>query len=237
MASPEENTTEVLQRSLKRWRRIALVSIVVTLGLGGFSAYLLRSLDADYSALFDRTVPLLSDLRLLGNDALSTQRALLSALLAESEESRVAPVARASNLMEAGAVLRRSLARGNFFTERAESFAVMDRKGAVYDAAAADVVALLKRRQLPEADRVRRERARPALDEYLGEIENVARSVEAHSQSVNDRISDSARSRSAIVVGVASLPLVIGTFVLLALAALVSFMVLIFRRFGPEEEA
>ncbi len=235
MAADVENSPENLARELRRWRLTAGLLLVVILVLGSFSAYLARSIDGEYLRLLDRSVPVLNELRLLGHDALSTQRAVLSGLLGQAEADRKNAIARAQQFDEMGSALRQTLSTRQVFANDAAGYALLDRKGDAYDSTVSEIVALLKQNRNEEADAIRQAKARPALDEYLEQIDVAARYVEAHSQTERDEISSSARNRSAIVFGVASLPLVVGTLLGAIVLGLVFAMVVLFRRLGPEE--
>lgn len=209
--------------------------LVGIIGLGLVSAYLLRSMDHDYSDLIDRSVPVLNEMRALSTSALSAQRSLLAGLLAEDDSRRAVAYTRVQAFIDTGRHIRRALGDREIFQSSGTALKPLDRAGSNYEEAVEEFLALAKNHRMTEAQAWRRAKVKPALDLYLTQLEIAARYVEDRSQKISDDYSDVARSRSAILIGFASLPILIGSIMLIVVVVVIVGMILIFRRVGVDD--
>lgn len=234
MREHSDKPPERLIRELKRWKMLAAVLLGLVVVLGSLSAWLMRAMATEYSRLIDRSVPALTDLREIDNSALSAHRALLAALLAENREACDLALGRLEAQLDQSRRMRDSLSRQPIF-EGPEPLAALNKAGADYETAANEFLALARGGRMAEASARRNDRVKPTLDAYLAEIGAASRMVADRSQKQNADMTDTVRSRSALLVGVASLPVIIGSVALLAVIAVIVAMVVIFRRAGVED--
>src|SRR5688572_28449304 len=101
--------SSLLVRKLGRLRAIIVVLILANLGMGGFSVYLLRELDEQYTVLIGDSVPVLADLRELLAQAVAAQRGTGPILLGAPVDRRAALIEQGRGAIERDRQMRRQL--------------------------------------------------------------------------------------------------------------------------------
>lgn len=237
MRPTSEASIESLLREVRRWKLAAVAMLAVIIGLGLISASLLRSLDDHYAGLIDRSVPVLNEVRALSTSALSAQRSLLASLLAEDEAKREAAYERIAGFVAAGRHIRDGLDARDIFENGKAALRALHQTGADYEAAVGEFLALARSGRVEAARELRLNKVKPALDAYLAQLEIAGRYVEARSQKMGDDYSAEARSHSAIIFGLAGAPLLIALGAVVTVAAIILWMIIIFRRAGVDDAA
>ena len=231
-ASSPVNPSPGLIRRLK----LALVIMVVSnLSLGCFSVYLLRTLDASYSGLLDRSLPLMTGLRQLTKETVSMQRHVLASLVAQDPVQRADAKAKLKESTEKQHRLLDSLLRSAEFAARPELSAAMRGAAQTYETGLVSFDRELKSGNWKAADQVRNEILRPTIASYLSLIDQAAVAVEASSQSINEDYSNQVRTHSTILLGLASWPLMVAFIVTLVVAVIIAVLVFVYRQVGTEQ--
>ena len=202
---------------------------------GALCAYLLRSLDRNYADLIDHSVPVINELRALNKQALSAQRGILASLVRVNEPGREDALKGIRVAIAADRKIRARILLQSILQDGSKHALILNHTGEDYDQAATDVVNLLAQGRNSEADKVRHEMARPALNLYLNCIESAANYVENTSQRISDEYTEGTQSQSAILLGLAGLPLFIAGVIIMAVFAAIFMMWLVLRRAGFDD--
>lgn len=237
MPPPANPSVEVLARELRRWKIFALVLLAALVGVGAFSAYVVRELDEDYSRLFDRTLPLMDELRVVGREEANAFRALVTGLV----ESEPAPVDHAvTDARESLERIRRLLDRlekSGVLKERPELLRGIRVANGDYLAAAGDLLPRVAVGNTAQRERVSIENLRVALDRALTSNRVAIQFVESRSQAISDDYTRIVRNRATLLLGIAGLPVAFGTLIVVVVAFVVVAMIWTFRRVGAEDGA
>ena len=235
MAFISQHNAETLARALRRWKIFALTLLVALVGMGFFSAYLVRQLDRDYSLLIDRTLPLIDDIRAVAREQSTSFRAIVSGLVEND------PVQVANAVQQAQAAMDRmrrgeaALLTSDILQEQPDLLGALRKADTAYLAAASEILPHVTTSVTAEAERERLERLRAALENANVVTRQLIQFVENRSQSLSDDYSHLARTHSTILFGIAGLPVILGSLAVLAIVLVIVAMMLIFRRASLEE--
>lgn len=229
------HAAEPLARQLRRWKVISGVLLLMVVGLGVFSAYLIRQMDRDYSSLIDRTLPLIDEIRLVSREQSTAFRSIVSGLV-ENEPGKVAAAAQqARSAMEEMRRGEAVLLASEVLRERPELIEALKKTDAAFLAAADDILPYVSATSTAEAERERLERLRGTLENANATTRQMIQFVEDRSQSISDDFSQFARTRSTILFGIAGLPVVVGSLAAIAIVLVIVAMLIIFRRTGLDD--
>lgn len=225
-ASPSSN---------RRLKILVGILVVSNLFLGCLSAYLLRTLDRNYSGLIDRGVPLLNEVRQLTKETVSMQRQVLATLLATE------PVARREATQRLQVAITRqkdSLARlllAEALVARPELSQRLRQSSQSYESDLATFLAYLEGDRRAEAEKLRAEALRPGVNNYLDVIDEAAMAVETSGREMNGIFSDRVRTQSTVLVGLASWPLIVGLALTILISLIIGLLVFVYRQVGTEQ--
>lgn len=225
----------VSSSSNRRLKLLVGVLVISNLLLGCLSAYLLRSLDRNYSGLIDRGIPVLQEVRQLTKETVSMQRQALATMVAAE------PVARreaTQRLQVAIARQKNSLARllqSDALVARPELSKTLRQSSQSYESDLATFLVHLEAGRRDEADKLRVESLRPSVNSYLDVIDEAAVAVETNGKEMTGLISDRVRTQSTILVGLASWPLLVGLVIVVLIGLIIGLLVFIYRQVGTEQ--
>ncbi len=234
MSGTSDSPQAIITRRVKRLRAAVVALLLTVILLGSLSAYLLRSLDRDYSALIDRSVPVLNELRVLTGETLSAQRALLASLAAVDDEGRVRSLVYMEAQMALGRLGREELIRRTIFSGEEAMLRDLARTGADYEALGAQFVALMKEERVKEAQQLRNEKIKDVIKAYLDEIERAAKFVEGESHRARDSFSGAVQSQSRLLLSLAGLPIALMLVLGIVVAAFAAIALMVFFWSEPE---
>lgn len=203
--------------------------VLSNIGLGAFSAYLLRSTDARYSHLLERSVPALNDLRAETAQLAVAVRVTGIPLLRVADELRPNAVRNAHAAIERDRELRAKVMNDQWPQSAHDSRAEIERSGDRFDAASDQVIALAAAGRVDEASKVRESVLRPAFDDYLGVIAKTADAVEGASLKASDDMSAHTGSMAAVLLGLAGWPVIVLVALLFLTAVFVIVLMVLFR--------
>ncbi len=205
--------------------RIRFVLILALLGsnllVGVLSLYFLRSMDQRYSVLFDRSVPLLNNLRTLTRELGGVQRlarrisdpkneADWSALLRQMDE--------ASNNAKAHGLEISSMD----LLKETRHLGAMVRLSREYDDKVDRFLVLARAQKIVEANQFNAEVLRPAYDRYMDVLDNVANYVEREGSDLRVRYAEDSRMFGGFLLAFAGWPLLAAGVIIVVMALLVS---------------
>jgi hypothetical protein len=230
----DRNHVEIIA-AMGRLKRLAVLLIILCFLLGGFCAYLIRAVNREYSALVGQSLGTIGELHKLTRHALSAQRAILATLVGDDVDNLEALARRVETELVGGRRAREEIRTSAALARSADLARAIDEQGRAYEATVGDVLKLLAVGNTAEANRLRHDKARVALDLYLKSIEEAAQVVEAGSLKNSEAYAARVRSHSAIVFGLAGLPVLFMAAIAATVVAVLVTMWLVMRRAGFEE--
>lgn len=213
--------------SVRNLKLLLLALLVSNVSLGLLSFFLLRFVDQHYTALLERTVPLLSDLQTLTAKSVNAMRGTNPDAIGRSFGDPV-QVARFRAAVDDDRALRVTLSRpwpNELHAGRDE----IERAGGLFTKWCTETLDLHSKGERAAALRVRDERLRPAFEDYLNTLTKAADLVEANSDKLNEQFSDTTGSFSRIVLGVGIWPVVAMGALLVLTAVFLGVLMLAFR--------
>ena len=223
-------------RDLRRWKFIAGVLLIGLIGLGMFSAYLVRQLDRDYSLLLDRTLPLIDDIRRVAREQSTVFRSIVTGLVENDPAQVNAAIQQAQAAVDRMRHDEAVLLTSDILQERADLLAEQKKADQAFVAVVTDLLPHVTATATAEDERERLERLRAALEHANAVSRELIQFVENRSQSISDDYSHLARTRAAIIFGIAGLPLLVGTLAALVIVCVIGAVILLFRRYGTEDQ-
>lgn len=204
-----------------RLRFILILALLASnLLVGVVSLFFLRSLEQRYTALFERSVPLINNLRTLTRELSTVQRlvrrisdpqhepawaALLPQMVAASDKAR----AHAQEI--SGMEALKEVSRG-------QALATLSQE---YDARVDYFLNLIQTGKISEANQYNITTMRPYFDEYMDALDEVANQVEREGSDLRERYTKDTRRFSAVLLAFAGWPLVAVGVIIVAMALLV----------------
>ena len=228
------NPTQALS-SNRRLKFLVVILIVSNLLLGCVSAYLLRTVDRNYSVLIDRSFPRMNELRQLTKETVSMQRHVLAALVASDSVTREDSLQKLESTGARQKIHLKGLLRAEEILAKPELSKTLSQSAQVYETGIEAYLALMSAGRRDEADNLRKDLLRPSVNLYLDAIDQAAMTVEASGQALKDVYSTRAKAQGTILVGLASWPLVVGLVLAFLLAVIIGVLVLVYRRVGSEQ--
>ncbi len=215
--------------ALRQLKLLVVVLVLSNLALGGFSFYVLRTLDQNYSELILGAVPLLNDLQGLTAQSVETMRETGPALFNTPANERAAAVQRTELAITADRRLRTAILNRPWRSSLDTTLSVLKVAGENFTKIATDVVHRYATGETAEATRLRDERLRPAFAQYLDATTKAADILEAESLKASEALSVQAGSTSKWVLGAASWPIALLAGLLALTAIFVVVLMVLFR--------
>ncbi len=215
--------------TLRQLKVLVVVLVLSNIGLGAFSAYLLRSTDERYSLLLERSVPVLNDLRAETAQLAIAVRLTGIPLLRATEAERAGAVQLARAAIQRDRELRTKVMNDPWPPSTPDRRADLQRHGQRVDAASEQVITLAAAARSDEAAKVRAKELRPAFDDYLDAIANAADTVERASMKESDAMTARTGSMAAVVLGLSGWPVIVLVALLLLTAVFVIVLMVLFR--------
>ena len=200
MAKPVSTSLHDQSSTVRQLKVLVVILVLSNIALGGFSFYLLRSLDRGYTALISRTVPALNDLQTLTASCAEAMRTTGMPLLDIPAERRPDAIKRARLALDRDRMQRKGILSHEWLAANSAPRAEFQAAGDGFSQLASDVVKLAADGQIAEAGRLREETLRPAFDRYLAAATNAADVVEA--EGLRDSSDLTAKTGARVEVGV-----------------------------------
>lgn len=235
MSSPLGSLPWETALAIKRLKRLVMLLVFLCLLLGGYCGYLLHAMDRDYNAIVQRSLTAMNLLHKLTKESLGTQRAVLAGLVAGKLDDREAIVKQIGQSLGAGRDTRQEIHLTGVLDGPPDTFAAIESNGRDYEAAVAEYLKLLAVDKIDEANLVRHDQARVALNLYLESIEKAARQLEAAGLQASEDYSADVHRHTAMVLGLAGLPALFIAAIAATVLAVIAMMWVVLRRTGIEE--
>lgn len=235
MSSPLGSLPWEAALAIKRLKRLVMMLVFLCLLLGGYCGYLLHAMDRDYNAMVQRSIMGMNLLHKLTKESLSTQRAVLTGLVGSKLDDREAIVKAIGKSLAAGREARQEIRLSGVLDGPVDTLAAIERNGREYEEAVTEYLKLLAADKLEDADRVRHDKARVELNQYLESIESAARQMEASGLQASEDYSVDVHRNTAVVLGLAGLPALFIAAIGVTVLAVIAMMWVVLRRSGIEE--
>lgn len=213
---------------IKQLQLLVVVLILSNVGLGGFSFYLLRKLDREYSVVIGRSVPILNSLQTLTAKAMEAMRATNPTQFGKQSDRASAFVQQAGQQFAADREERSKALRSEWAGAAAER-TELQVAGDDFTRLGADVLAHYGSGRVDEAIRVREGDLRVAFDRYIAAATKAADVLEIESTKLNSDLSERAGNVSSVVLGISTWPLILLLGILLVTMALIILLMMFFR--------
>jgi len=219
-----------------RLRFVLILALLASnLLVGVLSLFFLRSMDRRYSALFDRSVPLINNLRTLTRELGSVQRMARRISDPNNETDWIALLPQmedGSNSAKAHAVEISSME----LLKGTRHVGAMANFGREYDDKVDAFLALARARKISEANQYNIDVLRPAYDHYMDALDGVANFVEREGSDLRVRYAQESRLFGGFLLAFAGWPLLAAGVIIVVMALLViGLLVAVFfpRLFAP----
>ena len=221
-----------------RLRFILIIALLASnLLVGVASLWFLRSMEQRYTALFERSVPLLNNLRALTRELSTVQRLVRRVSDPRNEPawaSLVPQMVATSDLAKAHAT-EISAMEALKAVPRGRSLATLSQE---YDARVDHFLGLVQAGKLTESNEYNIATLRPYFDEYMDALDDVANQVERDGSDLRESYTRDTRRFSAVLLAFAGWPLLVGALLVLIIGLLVAgllFSVFFPRLFAPKQ--
>jgi hypothetical protein len=211
-------------------KQLILVLLVSNVVLGVLSVYLLRTLDRDYSVLIEDSVPVLNQLRTMNKSGSGAYRAALWSMVLPDAAGRADAFKQSQTATHKGKQFRIRVMAAEIFAGQKALIDQLRVTGEAYDKAVTEFLAFMAQNNSPGAAQARFEQIRPVFKNYANAIETAANYVESRSANLSADYTARMRSRTTLVLSIASWPvLVIATAMLLTLG-IIAVTLLVFKQ-------
>jgi hypothetical protein len=204
-----------------RLRFVLILALLASnLIVGVLSLFFLRSMDRRYSALFDRSVPLINNLRTLTRELSSVQRLARRISDPKNETdwaSLLQQMDEGSNSAKAHAVE----ISGMELLNGTRHVGAMVRFGREYDDKVDEFLALARAQKIAEANQYNIDMLRPAYDRYMDALDAVASFVEREGSDQRVRYAEESRLFGGFLLAFAGWPLLAAGVIIVVMAVLV----------------
>lgn len=222
--------------TVRRLKRLVMLLVFLCLVMGGFCGYLLHAMDRDYNAMVQRSITAMNLLHKLTKSSLGTQRAVLAGLVAGRLDNREEIVKSIGRSLADGRDARQELRLSGVLDGPPNAFTAIESDARDYEAAVAEYLKLLAADRIDEANLVRHDKARVALNHYLDSIEKASHQLEADGLQAGEDYSDEVHRNSAVVLGLAGLPALFVAVIGATVLAVIAMMWVVLRRSGAGED-
>ena len=212
---------------LKLLAGVLLASNIV---LGVMSGYLLRTVDRNYSTLIDRTVPTLTHIRSANREASSSFRALIVSLVNDDPETCAHELRQAQDSLAREKQLRAQVLASAILDDKPPLLAEFQEAASAYEQETTDLMGRVTPEMTAEEERTRINQLHLTLERYSIAIGRVSDFVESRSQSISGDYSSETHSRSALMLRLASWPVLAAAVIATLTVALVIITLLVFKR-------
>lgn len=204
-----------------RLRFVLILALLASnLLVGVLSLLFLRSMDQRYAALFDRSVPLINNLRTLTRELGAVQRLARRVSDPKNEaawEALLPQMAEGSKNARTHALEISGMAT----LKDSRHVASMADSGRDYDEKVSEFLRLVREEKLTEANHFNSEVLRPAYDRYMEAVDDVADFVEREGNGLRARYAQDSRLFGGFLLAVAGWPLLAAGGIVVVMAVLV----------------
>ena len=199
---------------------LILALLASNLIVGVLSLFFLRSMEQRYSALFDRSVPLINNLRTLTRELSGVQR-LARRISDPKNETNWAALVQQMDESSNSAKAHAMEISGMELLKESRHVGEMLRFGRDYDDKVDQFLVLARAERIAEASQFNVDTLRPAYDRYLDALDGVASFVEREGSNLRVRYAQDSRMFGGFLMAFAGWPLLAAGAVVVVMALLV----------------
>ena len=223
-SSPNDQAT-----TLRNLKVLVVLLVVSNILVGVLSVYLLRAVDRRYSELVGQSVPALNDVRELMSQAVAGMRSTNPNNFVGPTKDAAVALQTARARLASVQNFRGETLKNSYFSAHPEAGAAIVQAGLEFERAGAEVSRLYAQGRIAEVAALRDEKVLPSFDRYVAAIGSASDAIEAGSLATSKDYTVRTNSLTAIVLGVASWPLLALVGLLLLTAVFVIAMMIAFR--------
>jgi len=216
--------------TLRRLKALAIVLVLSNFLLGAFSVYLIQRTDRDYSLLINESVPALYEGRHVGQQMGIVYRSIIAALITQDPAVCAAQVERAKQALAKGKELREQLLQLDMLQKNPSLAGELKEAGEAFAQAAAEILPRITPEDSADAERVRLDHMQALYERHIASLEKIATMAAGHAELSSEAYSDLSRSRSELVLGLASWPLLLAAVIVGLTIVIVVVMLVVFRQ-------
>ncbi len=212
--------------------RDVLIAFICVLYLASIigNFYLLRKMDRDYSDLIDHSVPVLNQLNKVTASAAYAMHATYPTLFAESAPKRVDSLKMAREALANEMKFRAELFNTNGMGVEVTDMAELQSAGSDFSRIGNEIVGLYTENRSAEANTLREQKFRPALERYLAATKVLSNTVSRLGEESNSQITVKTKKSSLAILSLGGWPVVIFLGVVLSISALLMMLMFIMAK-------
>ncbi len=216
-------------RRVRFWLIVGL--LVSNLAVGILSLFFLRSVNQRYAVLFERSIPVVNNLRTLTRELGGVQRFARRVVDPQNEPKWGELVPQMDDLSDKARLHAVEISNAELFkaTPHADAIATMGRE---YDGKVDAFLKLVHAGKLSEANRYNMETLRPAYDAFQLKLDAAADFVEDQGNNLRDRYTQDSRFFGGLLLAFAGWPVIAAGIAVLVLSLLI--VTLLVTIFTPE---
>ena len=216
-------------RRVRFWLVVGL--LVSNLAVGILSLFFLRSVNQRYAVLFERSIPVVNNLRTLTRELGSVQRVARRIVDPDNEPNWKELSPQMDDFSRKARVHALEISNADLFNDTPHSGAIanMSRE---YDTKVNSFLGLVHAGKLSEANHYNIDTLRPAYDNYQLKLDAAADYVENQGNNLRDRYTQESRFFGGLLLAFAGWPVIAAGIAVLVLALLI--VTLLVTIFTPE---
>lgn len=194
--------------------------------------YFLRKIDRNYSDLFDRSVPALSQLNKVTASAAYAMHQTYPGLFDKNAPGRASAVQKAREALATATICRIIFLKAEFARLEENDMMELKAAGEGFSSIGNQVVNLYNEEHLADANQVREREFRPTLERYIAVTKLIADKITKIGDQTNDQLTAKTRRTSLALLGLAGWPVMALSVVFLVLFTLGLVLLLLFLKFS-----
>lgn len=216
-------------RRVRFWLVVGL--LISNLGVGILSLFFLRSVNQRYALLFERSIPVVNNLRTLTRELGTVQRLARRLVDPDNEPKWKELPPQMDDASAKARVHALDISNAELFKETAHSGAIvtMSRE---YDEKVDRFLDLIHAGKLSEANHYNIEVLRPAYDNYQTTLDGAADYVESQGNNLRDRYAQDSRFFGGLLLAFAGWPVIAAGIAVVVLSLLI--VTLLITIFAPD---
>jgi hypothetical protein len=208
---------------------LVVLLVLSNIATGVFSFYLLRKVDARYSELIEKSVPVLNDMQTLTAVAVEIMRGTNPRHYGGTPEEQAKVMQSGRAALERDRAMREKLLTVDWMPIDAVERVELKNAGEAFTREASAVYDHYAAGSHNPASQSREDSLRPAFERYLVALTVASDELEARSLKTSNALTEDTGSFSKIVLGVAGWPLIVLMALLLVTVCFVVVLMFVFR--------
>ncbi len=205
-------------RRVRFWLVVGL--LVSNLAVGILSLFFLRSVNERYALLFERSIPVVNNLRTLTRELGGIQRLARRVVDPSNEPNWKELLPQMNDLSDKAKVHAMDISNAELFKATPHAAAIVT-MGQDYDAKVDNFLALVRAGKLSEANHYNIEVLRPGYDNFQTTLDAAADHVESQGNNLRDRYAQDTRFFGGLLLAFAGWPVIAAVIGVVVLSLLI----------------